>query len=758
MGELQEIRVRLALVGPDGSGKSTALVSHHELTPADQRGPLTLIHASSGKTLYYDHAEFELGKVGDLPIYVDVYALPGNPDAELARRIVLSGCQGFVFVADCRGYSLNATQQSFRELVSYLADRQRTPENAALVVLLTHEDKHASGSNRVELHLRKHVGKDRILRTGESSRDRVGEAIKKAAALALSREKKALEARRSGRPPPRLRVPPTLAEDIQTAHEIYLRAAGLAGPSFSPHSDTFLSQVFHEIGAARQDDLEEALRLKTQAMELDLGVSLEEILSKRSMIDRQMIPRARRIRNCVEVIHEEVLFGRIANELGLVSFQRVKRALTLQVKRHFQNTLDHLLSRAGHLDRLGRRQVLSRLVQQHQGELIRDDSATRKGAVEHTTPQHAWETKVKRSKLSLFGEVAVNLGFVTEAQIGECLLEQKRLKQQGTKRFLGELLKLKGYLSDDEVPLVCKALEDKIADDRIEGYQIMRSLGRGNMALVFAARQINLDRVVALKILDPKLLFDSDFTERFIQEARAAARLNHTNMVQAYDVGSSQDLHYFAMEYVDGVTVKDLIEDQGFIDEDTAIDIVVQIASALDHASKHDLVHRDVKPGNIMVTRDGVAKLCDLGLAKRTDEASAEESMILGSPYYISPEQISGRADVDVRADIYSLGATLFHMLTGRPPFGGPTPEEVCLKHLSDPVPDPTILSSSVTQRVTPILFRMMAKEREHRYRTAADVVRELRRVRPEAGSGQRQEDLAERINNSYPITRRWKN
>ncbi len=753
MGELQnEIRVRLALIGPPGSGKSSILADYHERAPADKRGPLTRITGATGQTIYYDHAEFEVGVVGQLPIRVDVYALPGAPESELARRAVLSGCNGFIFTADGRAFSATTVRESLDRLVAYLAERGRSPRDAALVALLTHEEKGKSGSNRVEVLVRKHIPRDRVVRVGSHNPERAGDAIKQAAALVLSRERDALEARRAGAPPPRFVLPPALEADVQVAHKLYVRSAALAGETFSPHSEAFFSQVLLELGAATQDDLEEGLRLRAQALDLELGVSLEDILIKRNMVDPELLPRAKRIRACVEVIHEEVLFGRFASSLGLVSFERVKRALALQVKRHFTHCLDHLLTRAGQLDRTGRRQVLSKVITAHQGELVRDQQTLRSGAVHHSTP-----IALDRSPMPLFGEVAVKLGLITDEQAKECAAEQAKLRKEGTQRFIGEIMRQRGYLGEDEIPLVCKALEGEIADDRIEGYEILRSLGRGNMALVFAARQVNLDRIVALKILDPKLLFDEDFIGRFLEEARAAARLNHPNMVQAYDVGTCRDLHYFAMEYVDGVTIKDLIEDSGGLDEDTAVDIVVQTARALEHAAKHDLVHRDVKPGNIMVNRDGVAKLCDLGLAKRTDQVTGDESIILGSPYYISPEQIQGRADIDIRADIYSLGATLFHMLTGRPPFTGRTPEDVCLKHLSDPLPDPTILSSSVTQRVTPILFRMMAKDRNQRYGSAGEVVRDIVNMRPQAGSDIRQAELATRLADMYPQTGKWK-
>ena len=757
MTELREIRVRLALIGAEGSGKSAALSAYHELVPQHQRSPLTRVGDQGGRTILYDHAEFQLGAVSGLPIYVDVYALPGQPEAELARRISLSGCHGYLFTADCRGFAFRKTLEAYTELKRYLNDRGRDPKDAALVALLTHADKGKSGSNKAEIMLLKELSRDRLIRAGASSPDRIGEAIKKTAALALSRERAELEAQRAGKPPPRLKIPGQLIGDVERAHEIYLRSAGIAGANFSPHSDPFFGQVLLQLGAASQEDLSEAASLKAQALGLGLDVTLEEILSKRGMVDPDMLPRARRVRHCVEVIHEEVLFGRIASELDIVPFQRVKRALTLQVKRNFQHSLDHLLTRAGQLDRVARQRILKRLVELHKAELERDAEDERQGTIAHTTPS-AFKTGggAGSSQLPLFGEVAINLGLITRAQAEEAVNEQKRLRRKGTRRFFGEVLKLKGYLNDDEIPLVCRALEERIADDRIEGYHIYRSLGRGNMALVFAAKQIKLDRTVALKILDPKLLFDSAFIERFVEEAQTAARLNHQNIVQAYDVGTDSDLHYFAMEYVDGVTVKDLIDDGGILDPETAIDIVVQTARALEHASKHSLVHRDVKPGNIMVTREGDTKLCDLGLAVRTDRGGVGSSMILGTPFYISPEQINSDPDIDVRADLYSLGATWFHMLIGRPPFEAQTPEEVCIRHLNDPVPDPTRLNPAVTQAVKPILLKMMSKRREDRFASPAEVVRQLLAIHPKAGSDERRADLAERLARVYPRREPW--
>jgi eukaryotic-like serine/threonine-protein kinase len=749
----QEVRVRVALIGPQGAGKTAALEFLHRTTPADQRGPLVQLCDRGGKTLLYDHLELHLGQVGPLPLFLDVYALPGAPYAVLARRIVLSGCDGFVFTCDGRDSALAEAQSGFIELCEYLEQRDRTPESAALVALLTRKDL-PRGAGVVEAALREHLD-DRVLLGSTKTGEGVAEAVRKCAALALARERDALEAQRQGAPPPRILVPPQLEEDIELAHAMYLRASGNLGEGPSPHSDAFLGHVLLELGALTQAGLEEALRLRAQAAKLALGVSLEEILVKRSMIDPDEVPRAKLLRACIEVIHEEVLFGKVCTELDAVPFARVKHALTLQAKRLFHHSLDHILVRAGQLDRLARRQALCKLAQAHQGELIRDEQAQEPAAQGDSS---TFETKTISTKLPLFGEVCVSLNLVTREQLEECLVEQRRLRHEGKRRFIGTLLRQKGYLSEEDVRRVCTALEEKIADDRITGYRIICPLGRGNMALVFAATQVNLDRVVALKILDPKLLFDAEFVERFLREAQAAARLNHPNIVQAYDVGTCHDLHYFAMEYCDGVTARELLERSpaGRLDEETAIDVIVQVARALDHAARHHLVHRDVKPGNVMINRDGVVKLCDLGLATTLDAEGPEtaSAMILGSPYYIAPEQIEGRADLDTRADIYSLGATLFHLLAGRPPFPGRTPEEVCLKHLNDPAPDPCEVVPTLNPKLTKIVRQMMAKDRNQRHSSCAEVVRELTRTYAAAANDDRQLALAQRLRAGFPSRR----
>jgi serine/threonine-protein kinase len=207
------------------------------------------------------------------------------------------------------------------------------------------------------------------------------------------------------------------------------------------------------------------------------------------------------------------------------------------------------------------------------------------------------------------------------------------------------------------------------------GYELIRKLGEGGMGATYLARQVSMDRLVALKVLKKGLAKKAGFVERFVREAHLAGRLSHANIVQALDVGEAGGFHYLAMDYVEGQTASALIPSGGAMPEAQALDIALQVARALEAAHRQGIVHRDVKPENILVTAEGIAKLCDFGLAREAEGESGltQTGTALGTPHYIAPEQARGEGGVDVRADIYSLGATLYHLVTGRTPFEGPT-------------------------------------------------------------------------------------
>jgi serine/threonine-protein kinase len=223
------------------------------------------------------------------------------------------------------------------------------------------------------------------------------------------------------------------------------------------------------------------------------------------------------------------------------------------------------------------------------------------------------------------------------------------------------------------------------------GYEVIAKIGEGGFGAVFKARQPALNRFIALKILAPHLAADAEFVARFTREATLAASLNHSNMVLVYSAGTQDQTHYIAMEFVEGETLRQRIENHGRLEPREAIAIAVYVAQALQYAwNKSSLIHRDIKPDNIFVSKAGEIKVGDLGLAKNVGQTTAgltQTGMAMGSPHYIAPEQARGLRDIDFRADIYSLGCTLYHMLTGQPPYEGTDSMSIMMKHVNDPPP-----------------------------------------------------------------------
>ena len=249
-------------------------------------------------------------------------------------------------------------------------------------------------------------------------------------------------------------------------------------------------------------------------------------------------------------------------------------------------------------------------------------------------------------------------------------------------------------------------------------YEILAELGAGGMGRVFRARHLTLQREVALKVLSERFASDESYRLRFLKEARAAARLNHPNIVQIYDFGRVEATFYLAMEFVLGESVGDYLRRNGSFSEADAVATVRQACTALRVAHGAGIVHRDVKPDNLIISADGVVKLVDLGLAKSVadDEHLTQTGVVSGTPHYISPEQIAGLKDVDGRADIYSLGATLFHMVTGRTPFDGSSPMVIVSKHLHDDPEDPRAFAPALSDGLCAVIRKMMARDRDQRY------------------------------------------
>ncbi len=265
----------------------------------------------------------------------------------------------------------------------------------------------------------------------------------------------------------------------------------------------------------------------------------------------------------------------------------------------------------------------------------------------------------------------------------------------------------------------------------INDFIIQKELGRGGMGIVFESYQISLDRQAAVKVLADKYASDAEFVTGFIKEARAAAKLNHPHIVQAYAVGEDEGIFYFAMESVDGETMKDVLKREGIIPVEKAITVISEISEALDYAwTEAGLVHRDIKPDNIMLTSNNKSKLADLGLAKVAgDQEDTDSDEVMGTPQYISPEHLTG-AVMDVRSDIYSLGATFYHLITGKFAFEGTDATDIARKHLQEPLVPPHKVNKKINKYVSMIICKMMAKNVNQRYQSADELVDDLRMVR----------------------------
>ena len=268
--------------------------------------------------------------------------------------------------------------------------------------------------------------------------------------------------------------------------------------------------------------------------------------------------------------------------------------------------------------------------------------------------------------------------------------------------------------------------------ERLGDFRIIRKVGHGGMGMVYEAVQESLGRQVALKVLSPALLAKPEHLERFRREARSAANLDHPNVVHVFDFGEDEDGCYLAMEFVEGEDVAGLLLDEGAMPEARAIEIGIQVARAIEHAAKQGLVHRDIKPNNVMITADGTAKLTDFGLAKHvgTDDLSLTKTgTTVGTVYYMSPEQAKAEPDIDIRTDIYSLGATLYHMVVGDVPFPAKTAATALSKLLTGELVSPRERAPSVSEVLSCVIQKMMAREPDQRYRSPSDVIEELERV-----------------------------
>ena len=330
---------------------------------------------------------------------------------------------------------------------------------------------------------------------------------------------------------------------------------------------------------------------------------------------------------------------------------------------------------------------------------------------------------------TMLGTLVVENGLVSPDEMELCNSMLRESADSEEPRTLADLLLENEFLTARQLQRMRSEFEAKKSSQRIPGYRIRSKLGSGAMATVFLADQLSLGRPVAIKVLPKKFSDNAKFIERFYKEGRAAAQLNHPNIVAAYDVGQAGEHHYFVMEYIDGPTIYDKLVSDKRVSEAEAIRITTGVAKALQHAHARGFIHRDIKPKNIMLNSQGVVKLADLGLARAMSDkeaAKAEAGRAYGTPYYISPEQIRGEIKIGPQADIYGLGATFYHMVTGRVPFEGKNPSAVMHQHLKAELVPPDHLNPKLSPGAAQVIEMMMAKDPAERYQNSTDLLHDL--------------------------------
>src|SRR5919205_433133 len=290
------------------------------------------------------------------------------------------------------------------------------------------------------------------------------------------------------------------------------------------------------------------------------------------------------------------------------------------------------------------------------------------------------------------------------------------------------------------------AVSDTLIDTLFDGrYRIVRKLGAGGMANVYLAEDQELGRRVAIKILDDRHAADEQFVERFRREAKNAAGLSHPNIVSIYDRGEAEGTYYIAMEFLDGRSLKELIVGRGPAPIKVAIDYARQILAAVGFAHRHGIVHRDIKPHNVLVGGEGRLKVTDFGIARSGASQMTEVGSIIGTAQYLSPEQARG-APVDQTSDLYSVGVVLYELLTGVVPFSGESPVEIAMKHLSSTPEPPSAKRAEIPRELDLVVLRALAKDPADRYQSAEEMDADLARVARGAGVSPATEEAATAI------------
>ncbi len=468
--------------------------------------------------------------------------------------------------------------------------------------------------------------------------------------------------------------------------------------------------------------------LRAGMADLDTSGDLVESLVRKAALAEPRAEKLRRATRLACLLKDDAVYGMIALRNRIVGTTMLNACMDECRRGGFAKTLSDLLIEKGVVT-----QAIDQAIKERRKAALEQLTKTEDALVANLDHARDEPRALERKLGVLFGEVATKLMFLSREELEQCLRAEERAKT-GLPPEEPSGMGVVAAPAEAEAPEADPSKED----EPIKGYELIERLGIGAMGAVLKAKKKDTGQVVALKILKPELARDEEFVKRFNREALAVQALHHPNIISAVQIGRSGDYHFFAMEFVDGEPASKIIKSRGKMPERLALSVVRQIAGALDHAWKHQIIHRDIKPDNIMVTRDGVAKLTDLGLARTVKQSSTLTitGVVMGSPAYISPEQATGEKNLDTRSDIYALGASLYHMLVGEVPYDGDSPLQVMLKHMNDPLPDARKKEPSVAEGTRRLIFKMMAKRPEGRFQSPRELVEAVAQVERHLSGG----------------------
>ncbi|HZU95982.1 MAG TPA: serine/threonine-protein kinase [Planctomycetota bacterium] len=490
------------------------------------------------------------------------------------------------------------------------------------------------------------------------------------------------------------------------------------------YADVITGRILLREKLAAPEALFAALHEMQESLDRGAEMSLAEALERRAVVPAETIARVRDATPKVQHLESEKALARLVVDEGLATADKVRSVVEESRQGGFKVGLGVLLQRQGVLT-----EERAKAIFQTRQVALAEARVRREAAlgelIRTLPPRYTPEEKVRLAKVFEVEEGARPTTIMPRTLLTEEALQSPpppspsvSESQSLTRQVLASASTEPRKIKPEECP--------------IYGYEILAELGKGAMGVVYKARHIFTDRLTALKILPLKLARDSHYLERFKREAIAAMRLQHDNVVRAYDFGGSEEYYYLALEFVEGETLEKRLEREGRIQESVALDVTRQIASALDEASRQEIVHRDVKPENIMVTKDGVAKLCDFGIVKlldRDEGAVTVAGTTVGTPFYIAPEQARGEEDLDTRTDLYALGITLFHLVTGRVPFTGKSQGAILVRHILEEVPDVRSVAKDVSSETAAIVKKLTRKKRDERYETPRALIADVERA-----------------------------